>query len=168
MADNGVWTYARLGASWELNAYLPVKRQTADGQFVPVFLSTYADAKFHHTTMAEQADMARIIFGQVTDLIPERLFPDIRRGQVKSLYMMGETHFAGGLELRPAIPRQDVTMQTIKQYLTSDRALVDFHFPGIEQWLFDKWKSSLTWQQRQLRVAEARRRVRRVRQGCGD
>ena len=118
--------------------------------------------------MAEQADMARILFGQVTDLIPERLFPDTRRGQVKSLYMMGESHFAGGLELRPAIPRQDVTMQTVKQFLASDRQLVDFHFPGIEQWQVDKWKSSLTWQQRQQRMAEARRRVRQVRQSGGD
>lgn len=162
------WTEMAVGMMLELNAYLPVKRQTADGQFVPVFLPTYTDATFHHTSMAEQADMARILFGQVTDLIPERLFPDTRRGQVKSLYMMGESHFAGGLELRPAIPRQDVTMQTVKQFLASDRQLVDFHFPGIEQWQVDKWKSSLTWQQRQQRMAEARRRVRQVRQSGGD
>eukprot|EP00435_Cladocopium_sp_Y103_P016701 s2818_g4.t1 len=109
------WLEIALGIMLGLEAYLPVKRQDASGAFYPVFLKTFTDAKLHHTTMTEQSEQARYIFGQVTDLVPERLFPDTPRGQVKSLYMLGETCFTPGLLLRPSYPRQGQVLRFLRQ-----------------------------------------------------
>eukprot|EP00435_Cladocopium_sp_Y103_P048853 s1750_g14.t1 len=157
------WLEIAFGIMLELQAYLPVKRQDVNGAFCPVFLGTFTAAKLHHTTMTEQSEQARYIFGHVTDLVPERLFPDTPRGQVRSLYMLGETCFTTGLLLRPAFPRQGEVVELVKRCLTNNRMLLDLDFSGVRQWQTDRDKHSWPWNKRLQFAADFRRRVRRVR-----
>eukprot|EP00435_Cladocopium_sp_Y103_P074766 s399_g51.t1 len=155
------WLGIAFGIMLELGAYLPVKRQDANGAFYPVFLPTFTDARLHHTTMTEQSEQARYIFGHVTDLVPERLFPDTPRGQVRSLY--SETGFTTGLLLRPCIPRQRRVLELVKQYLESNRQVVNLEFSGTTQWLIDRDRVNWRWADRLQNAAEYRRRVRAIR-----
>eukprot|EP00435_Cladocopium_sp_Y103_P037101 s2908_g9.t1 len=157
------WLEIGLAIMLELGAYLPVKRQREDGSSYPVFLHTYADAMLHHTTMTEQSEQARYIFGHVNDLVPERLYPDVIRGQVKSLCLMGDSYFTTGLMLRPAFPHQQQVMTMIKQYLMTNRSVINLNFTKQKQWQIDLAKADWEWNRRLHEAQMARRRVRLAR-----
>eukprot|EP00435_Cladocopium_sp_Y103_P029715 s341_g7.t1 len=157
------WLEIGLGIMLELGAYLPVKRQSADGSYHPVFIHTYADALLHATTMTEQSEQARYIFAHVNDLIPERLLPDIPRGQVKSLYLMGDTYFTTGLMLRPYFAKQREVMCMVRNFLAGSRKVIDMGFRKTAQWQRDFQKADWQWNRRISEAQAARRCVRQAR-----
>eukprot|EP00435_Cladocopium_sp_Y103_P033463 s2507_g8.t1 len=157
------WLEIALAIMLELGAYLPVKRLNSEGEPYPVFLHTYTDAMTHHTTTTEQSEQARFIFAHVNDMVPERLYPDVPRGQVKSLYMMGDMYFTTGLLLRPAFPTQQRVMSLVKQILKSNRSIADLGFSRKQQWQKDLDKTNWPWTKRLHEASNIRRRVRLVR-----
>ena len=153
-----------IAISLEMGCYLPVKRTTATGDVLVVYVEDYAAAKRLHVTMQEQIATAHHLLTQVLDLIPERMIPDTPKGHVRSLYALGDTGFTGGLMLRPAFTRQSEVIQHTKWYIENSRDLPALHFQQeTQQWPFDVAKSAMDWTERILQSRPILQQVRRVR-----
>ena len=154
-----------IGIMIQLNTYLPVKRKDVSGVDKLVFLRNLGDAQQHGVTLTELSQVGYSLVKQVCNLIPERLFPDVPTGRVKSSYMLGEGHQTMGLLLRPCFEHQERVVQHLSDFIQSRRQMLDLNLPGCDQWGVDKRLNHLSWNARYERSKVIINEVREVRKG---
>ena len=157
------WMEIAIGIMIHLETYLPIKRPDGTGAERLVFLTNLGDAQQHGVTLTELAQTGYSLTKQICNLIPERLFPDVPTGRVKSLYMMGESYQCMGLMLRPTFEHQERVVQHISDFIQSQRQLLDLGLPGCEQWSVDKQFNDMLWQARYDRSKVVISEVKKVR-----
>ena len=159
------WMEIAIGIMIQLNTYLPVKRKDVSGVDKLVFLRNLGEAQQHGVTLTELSQVGYSLVKQVCNLIPERLFPDVPTGRVKSSYMLGEGHQTMGLLLRPCFEHQERVVQHLSDFIQSRRQMLDLNLPGCDQWGVDKRLNHLSWNARYERSKVIINEVREVRKG---
>lgn len=108
---------------WQtVGVFVPIKRQDQKGFWRMVHIHNYAQAQLYHVKFSEQAKMLCQWIDQVSDLVNTRLFPEFRRGLVRSLYTLGSGIQSSGVRVRCAFPHQHQTVQVLAEYFKTNRS----------------------------------------------
>lgn len=152
------WIEVALAIARQMRTFLPVRRQNSEGETILLYISNYAEARKHHVTLVEQSETAYTLVRQVLDIIPERLMPDSPFGQVRSMYILGDAGFRGGIQLRPYFEGQAEVTQQTACYLQNNKALPHLYLRGTTQWQSDQPFAAKSWKVR-MEQAKARMRI---------
>ena len=153
------WIEVALAIAKQMRTFLPVRRQNSEGETILLYISNYAEARKHHVTLVEQSETAYTLVRQVLDIIPERLMPDSPFGQVRSMYILGDAGFRGGIQLRPYFEGQAAGTQQTAWYLQNNKALPHLYLRGTTQWQSDQSFAAKSWK---VRMEQAKARTRRI------
>lgn len=157
------WIEVAFAIMYELGAFLPVKRQKQNGEVVVMFLADEGAARLQHTTMVEQSETAHFLTQQVLSLIPERMMPEIPRGQVRAGYMMGHAGFRAGILLRPEFPAQTYVAKEARTIFQGEQALTAGFAKKVKQWDEDIQLCEISWPERMKRMKVQQQKVKDVR-----
>ena len=112
-------TWIELGVSWMTfhSCYLPVLRQDVRGDKRVIHLRDFDEAKEHSFTWTEAGTVIEKIIGNVQALLPEPVFPVVKRVKVSSLYNLGAPAYYQGFNRRVQLPSQSNVFDWIQTAL---------------------------------------------------
>ena len=113
-------TWIELGLSWMCfhSSYLPVVRSDVHGEQRVIHLASFGQAKEYSFTWTEAGTVIEKIIGNVQALIPEAVFPLLKRQKVSSLYNLGAPKYHQGFNRRVQLPAQTQVFDWLQQVLS--------------------------------------------------
>ena len=166
--DYGVtWYELSLSFMLHLGGFLPIKTTGTDGTERLMVCNSYADAFARGLRMADFCTNFNQLYLQMADLTKPSLMPNIDRGLVRSLYLLGAGFQASGYRRRPCYPSQDTVCRLLHSALRQHRGtqfgfLLDLPFtdrllwtPALTQTFAGSWSSRSNRAQRAMRRLRA-------------
>ena len=131
--DVGVtWIELSLSFAMFMGMPIPVKRVDSTGISRVIVIEGAAAIESYGVRLAEQANNFSILWKQMSDLQDAPFCPDIERGLVKSLYVLGATFFSSGFKWRPQFPYQQQVVTLMAKYLQTHRGTSFANFPTFD------------------------------------
>lgn len=118
-------------------------------------LRNLQDAQLHNATLVEMSENMSWALAQMVALSPTKLLPTMERCRVKSLYILGESHFHQGLILRPEMVVQEELAIQCRLYLDSGHKLPQMGFDAPSAAFHPS-----EWKPRAQQAQQARRDLR--------
>lgn len=151
------WVEIAVGIMHYLGEYIPVRRYDATGRMHLIRVRNYDDVLLHHATLREMAENVSLLLSQLPKLTTTKLMPFAPRSRVRSLYMLGASHFSQGYQLRPRTEFQEETTITCVLYLQKGKVLPDMGFQqpssSFSPTLWDTRKSLAAKSMKEVRAA---------------
>ena len=121
-SDLGItWIELTLSFCLHSNVYVPIKRPDQHGKDRLVFLQNMQDVDKYTARLNEMTFVFTVLVHQILELVAPAIWPDIKRGMVKSLYVQGASCQCTGFQIRPGVPKQIEMLAVLREYLQSHK-----------------------------------------------
>eukprot|EP00438_Fugacium_kawagutii_P030274 Skav225204 [mRNA] locus=scaffold1041:59681:80585:- [translate_table: standard] len=110
------WVEIAISVVLRMGMWLPFPRKHSDGKEYLVQPRTHLEALQAGTCLGEQAWAVSMIFTHFQSLIPQLVWPPVKRGKVLSLTALGHNLKLTGLSLRPSFDNQAQVLDIMQRY----------------------------------------------------
>ena len=159
------WLELVISFSIFLGIYFPVPCVGLVPQHL-VFLPDWESVQLNQIKLSDLANYFSIYFGQIDKLCSPSRWPVVRRGLVRSTYILGDASHSAGFVCRPQFPHQQQVVELLRNHFHSFKSQAHTIVPKlqfVERWKKDDLVNSIkgSWSQRSLHTQTFMRRFQK-------